>query len=458
MNHDTFDQNVQESALRPKGSSGLVSQPVRIALLHPIDNLKEANLSPFKMEAQTRGRSPSVGRQNNHQIRSSPSPHNFNGQISQSEFISTNQAFPSQQFPSSDLSPNSGGNIAFNIPNTYLDVSTQQQYQQNLQNFGQTFHQDGLNVNPQQIPSQVDQQNQHLPSDMLGLDTRFGGFPHQQGFNKQELLLDPQLQSPGQLSDHSINPQDLMSNMSSPQNLVPTPPYQMRSQHSEPTSPFSQAPPQNQHQSPNHSRHTSLDPTAAFTNGQHQDWSSMMQGPQFQGHRRTPSEYSDVSSSNAPSPYMNQGDAFESIEQQHSPMLPPQPDSMYADGLGLDTVNISDPQQRTSPRHSPFVSPRMSPQPGLGPAQEAQFIRLPERQDSFSGGLMPEAYGPASTEQFPTIQPEQRLLSNDFGRADQYDVPQINVESAPNPQNAIDNARSPTDIDALSPPERRKFE
>ena len=400
------------------------------------------------MEAQVRGRSPSTGHQNNQHIRSSPSPHSFNGQISQSDFSPPNQAFTQQSFSSGDLSPNTSGNINFNIPNTYLDTSNPPQFQQPLQNFDQTY-QNGMNVNAQQVSSQP---NQQFQSDMLNLDTRFGDFPHQQGFNKQELLLDPRL------SDQSINPADLMSNMSSPQNLIPTPPtnYQMQRQHSEPTSPYSQVPPPAQQQSPHHSRNTSLDPTAAFTNGQQQDWSGMMQGPQFQGHRRTPSEYSDVSSSNAQSPYLTQGEGFESIEQQHSPLLNPQPDSqLYADGLGLETVNLSDPQQRSSPRHSPFVSPRMSPQPGLGAAQDVQFMGLPKRQDSFGNSLLPEPFGGAPTEQFPTVQPEQRLGSNDFGRADQYDVPQINVESAPNTQlSAMENARSPTDIDALSPPER----
>ena len=365
------------------------------------------------METQARGRSPSGGHQGNQHIRTSPSPHPFNGQISSPENQFGNQAF------ANDLSPTSG-NINYNLQNNYFNG---QQYQ----------YQNGINVN-QQVPSPLEQSQ--FQSDMLNVDTRFGDFPHQQGFNKQEILLDPQLQ--GGLGDQAINPQDLVSNMSSPQNLAPTPPNYMRTQHSEPTSPYTSAP---QNQSPNHSRQASLDPAAAYSN--QQEW-TMMQGPQFQGHRRTPSEYSDVSSSNAPSPYIAQGEGFD-IGQNHSPLLNPQPD-LYTDGLGIESVNISDPQQRQSPRHSPYVSPRISPQPGPGSAPEAPM--LPETQMNYNG-IMPEY---PQLEQFPAVQQHQRLPSNDFGRADQYDVPQINVESVPTTQ--IDNTRSPTNIEALTPPDR----
>lgn len=81
---------------------------------------------------------------------------------------------------------------------------------------------------------------------------------------------------------------------------------------------------------------------------------------------------------------------------------------------------------------------------------------LPETQRGFSGRLTPEGY-PTSSEQFPVLPPEQRLPSNDYGQADQYDVPQINVDPAPMAHAPLmeQHPRSPTDMDALSPPEQR---
>ena len=430
------------------------------------------------MEAQTRGRSPSVGRPPNQRIRSSPSPHDYNGHISPTEFNNApaNHTFTSQSFSSNNLSPTS--NLNYTLSNSYLDAGPQQQHFQQSQQVGQTnefgnqtfdqpFQQNGVGLNGQQpqTQKQPQQSDQQYQNEMLNLDTNFGGYP-QQFSNKQEhftnydSLLDPQLQPPGagqhQQQDQSINPADIMSNMSSPQNLVPTPPNLMpiNAQHSEPTSPFTHP---GQQWSPNHSRHTSLDPAAAYTNGQQQEWSGMMQGPQFQGHRRAPSEHSDVSSSVAPSPFLAQSDNFDSFDQNPSPLLNPQQDSqLYQEGLGIENFNISDNHQRPSPRHSPFVSPLLSPQPGLGMAQDASFMTLSEAQNKYAGNLTPEGYANPS-EQFPTLPPEQRLPSNDYGQADQYDVPQINVESAPMPQQpAMENTRFQTDMDALSPPERGK--
>ena len=284
----------------------------------------------------------------------------------------------------------------------------------------------------------------------------FATYSQQPGFSKQELMIDPQLSAGGQLANQAVNPQDLMSNLSSPHTLAPTPPSFVR-QHSEPSSPFAQSPhsQQQQQQSPHHSRNVSLDPSSAFSNGQ-QEWNGMMVGPQFTNHRRAPSEYSDVSSSNAPSPYIGQNEGFEHIDHNHSPLLNPQESQLYPDGLGLDTVKISD-NQRTSPRHSPFVSPRMSPQAGLGPVEEMNFLGLQQKQETF-GGPMQETYGVPMTESFPAVQPDHRLGSNDFGRADQFDVPQINVETAPSTHlHSLEDTRSPTNIDALSPPERGRL-
>ena len=429
------------------------------------------------MEAPNRGRSPSAGQQANQRIRSSPSPHDFNGHVSPLNFNGQppNQSFTSQPFNDHSLSPTSGGSINFNNSSSYLDAGNQQpQFLQpqsltsgsdfNNQGFDEIFQTGGLTANEQGQPNfDPRESDPQFQSEMLALNTNFGGFPHQQGFNvkpdhysKNDLFLDPQLQNAQQSQDQSINPADIMSNVSSPQNLVPTPPHllQVNSQHSEPTSPFGQP---SHDWSPGHSRHASLDPSAAYGNGQQQEWGGMMQGPQFQQHRRAPSEHSDVSSSVAPSPYMPQSDTFE-FDQNASPMLGPQRDNhLYQDGLGIGSFSISDDKsQNHSPRHSPFVSPRMSPQPGLGAAKEMSFMGLPETQRGFGGRLTPEGY-PTSSEQFPVLPPEQRLPSNDYGQADQYDVPQINVDPAPMAHAPLmeQHPRSPTDMDALSPPEQR---
>ena len=433
------------------------------------------------METQGRGRSPSVGHQPNQSIRSSPSPHDFDGRITTpTEFDTppTNQPFTSQPFGNNNLSPTS--NINYTLSNSYIDAGPHPQHfaqHQNVaqnsafggQNFEASLERNGRSLNSQhsQSPVNAQQSNNPFQADMLSVDTTLGGFPHQQPFlNKQDQfgsydsLLDPQLQQSGSLQhrqqqpDQSINPADIMSNMSSPQNLAPSPPTLMpfNSQNSEPTSPFTNS---GQQWSPHHSRQASLDPVAAYTNGPQHEWSNMLQRSQFQGHRRAPSEHSDVSSSVAPSPFAAQSDTFDPLDQNPSPLLDPEQDNqLYQDGLGIENFNISDNPPRHSPAHSPFISPHMSPQPGIDMTQEPTFIRLPEPQNKYTTNLAPEGYA-NQTEQFPTLPPEQRVPSNDYGQADQYDVPQINVETAPMPQQQVmENAGFPTNMHALSPPER----
>ncbi|KAL9099138.1 MAG: hypothetical protein Q9163_005321 [Psora crenata] len=429
------------------------------------------------MDTQNRGRSSSVARQSEGNIRSSPSPHTFNGHVSSPGFQgpAPDQAFNSQPFGSNNLSPPTAGGIHYNLSGSYFDVGAQpRQFPHphpvlassdfNNQNFEQPFQQNGMTSTdqPAQPHMEVQQPSHSFQQEMLNLDNELGGFHQLQSFSgkpnqfsNDSFMLDPQLQDSMQHQNPSINPVDIMSDVSPPTNLVPSPPSLLppNAQHSEPTSPFTDL---SDRWSPNHSRHTSLDPLAAYANGQHQEWSGMLQGPQFRSHRRSASEHSDVSSSVAPSPFMGQSEAFEPSEQNPSPLLNPQQDNqLYQEGLGIENFNISDnPTPRHSPRHSPFVSPRLSPQPGMGTAQDTSFMTLPDAQQSFNGALGPEGYA-NQTEQFPTLPAEQRLPSNDYGQADQYDVPQISVEPAPaTRQPAMENARHPTDMDALSPPER----
>ena len=410
---------------------------------------------------QHRGRSSSAGRQSDSRIRHSPSPqacHNHSLPAGLPTVSSIN--FTSQPFDS-NVSSTAGNSLQYGLPTSYMNgPALQPQFQQHVlpsndfgdQRFGPSYQQNGLDRGFGQDSSLINgpQEGQQYLSD----------FHQQQGFDiKQEqaydngFLLDPQLDPPQQ----NINPADIMSNMSSPQNMNPTPPSLMPpdAHSSGPASPITN---QGQQWSPHHSRHTSLDPSAAFTNGhQSAEWSGMLTGSQFQNHRRAPSEHSDVSSSVAPSPFLAQQENFDTFDQHPSPLLNAQQDELYQGGLGIESFSLSETQQqRHSPRHSPFVSPRMSPQPGLGLAQEHNFMPLSQANNSFNGGPGSELYITNQPENFPPFQPEERLGSNDMGQATQMVPPEINVEYAPTtrPQSFEPPRYEHSDMDALSPPDR----
>lgn len=417
---------------------------------------------------QHRGRSLSAGQQSNERIRHSPSPHNFHSQTSPTGVPTTCTNFNSQSF-NSNISSTSG---QYNLTPPYLNGSAQQfQFQQHVlpsndfrdSGFGQSYQQNGLGSDFQQDSSHLaaaQQVHQQFRPDALGLNQNFESFSSQPEFVGKpaesygnEFMLDPSLDTNIQPQDH-INPADIMSTMSSPQNMMPTPPNQLMPPEvhsSGPTSPISN---QGQQWSPHHSRHASLDPSAAFTNGQQQpsDWAGM----QFQTHRRAPSEHSDVSSSVAPSPFLTQQDSFDQFDHNPSPMLNPQQDQQLFEngGLGIETFSLSEnPHQVNSPRHSPFVSPRMTPQPGFGLAQDANFMPLPN--NNFNGAPGSEIYT-NNSEQFPPFQPGERLGSNDLGQATSMaPPPEINVELAPTTrQPSFEPPRFENEFDALSPPER----
>ena len=422
---------------------------------------------------QHRGRSSSTGQQPNQRIRHSPSPHDFHHQSSPTD-LPTTSTFTSQSY-NSNISPTSGSGLGYGLSPPYLNGSAQHpHFQQHVlpsndftdQRFDQSYQQNGIETGLQQDSSHLNgsQISQSYQQDQIGLNPAFRGFSQQPDFSGKPgqsfdnaFLLDPQLDTNIQPQGH-INPADIMSNMSSPQNMVPTPPNLMPpdTHSSGPTSPVSN---QGHQWSPNHSRNASasLDPSAAFNNGQQPvEWNGM----QFQGHRRAPSEYSDVSSSAAPSPYLAQQESFESYEPAHSPMMHPQQDQQIfgENVLGIGEFSISDPQQqRNSPRHSPFVSPRMTPEPGLGLAQTNHFIPLSSPNNQFDGGPGSQMYT-HQPEAFPSFPPEERIGSNDMGQATQMEAPEINIELAPTTQqpNFDRTRRWDTDMDALSPPESSK--
>lgn len=431
---------------------------------------------------QHRGRSPSTGSQSHQRIRHSPSPHHYhdyNLNLSIDPSIS-NPNFNPLSFSPSDNSP-VGPDVPYSLPASFLDNSLQpppyqQQHVLPSNDFGDLdqktpYQQDHLisNIHRSSSPSHLtlQQSNQHLNSELLNSNqvNGFGAFEQQHSFtNKQEqgldntFLLDPQLDM--QAQHQSINPADIMSNMSSPQNMIPTPPNllppdQNSSNHGSPQ------PNPGQFYSPSHSRHASasLDPSAALNQSQsHGDWTGYA-GEQFQTHRRAPSEHSDLSNSVAPSPLLPQQDSFESFDQP-SPMLNPQQDNqVYHDALGIGQFSISDPQQqhqeqRFSPAHSPYVSPRMSPRTGIGFPQD-QFQLSQDMQSNFNGRPGPEVYPNPQDPPFPQFQ--HRMSSGDMGQAAQMAPPEISVDLAPPsvPSNFVP-MRPESDLDALSPPARGK--
>ncbi|KAL8737645.1 MAG: hypothetical protein Q9181_001488 [Wetmoreana brouardii] len=433
------------------------------------------------MEGQHRGRSPSAGSQSQHGIRHSPSPHHYHGYNQNLNIDSSvsNPAFNPLSFSPSDNSP-IGPDVQYSLPASFLDNSLQappyqQQHVLPSNDFGDLdrkppYQQDNSssNIHRGSSPSHLNlqQPTQHLNPQLLdtSVGNSFGNYEQQHSFgNKQErgldntFLLDPQLDM--QAQHQSINPAHIMSNMSSPQNMIPTPPNLMPpEQHS--SSHGSPQTNQGQFYSPNHSRQVSasLDPSAALNQSQsHGDWTTGFAGEQFQTHRRAPSEHSDFSSSVAPSPLLPQQDSFEAFDQP-SPMLNPQQDNqMYNDALGIGQFSISDPQQqhpeqRISPHHSPYVSPRMSPRTGFGYPQD-QFQLSQDMPNTFHGRPGPEVYPNPSDASFPQFQ--HRMSSADIGQADQMAPPEISVDLAPPsvPPN-FEPMRPENDIDALSPPAR----
>ncbi|CAI4216820.1 unnamed protein product [Parascedosporium putredinis] len=219
----------------------------------------------------------------------------------------------------------------------------------------------------------------------------------------------------------TLNPSDI-NNMSSPQiNHSPTPPHLLKPEpHGSPAF--------NHHQhfsSPpsSHSRNVSLGPEAALLPNHLSEWSQ----PQFHTHRRSPSEFSEVSSV-APSPNLVSHDAFESVEGAHSPMQRPQDAGLYQEVLGIGTFSLSDPQHSPnlhgrSPSLSPAISPRILPAQGPDLSHVTGAFGLAHAQNPY--GAMPTL----QSEAFPNLQPS--------GDLPQLAPPAINIDYAPTSQRAI---------------------
>ncbi len=431
-----------------------------------------------------RGRSPSVGRSNN--ISHSPSPHSFNREGSglglDSSVTNNNSPFTNNR-SNEPIDPSSSTHLPIDISTPFLNASSQSvQYPQGgvsdtsyLQHqcFTPTYKQNHSVPDHQSPPPNFGQQpqqdniytpNYFNPNNNSGNFQDFALF-HNPGEQDPSfdpsLLVDPALQANSQQQSQSINPADIMSTLSSPNLNNTTPPHLLQpGRHMSPglqTSPSTTQGPF-QSQSPNHSRHTSLDPSSAVYNQSQQptDWTGMLNSASFQTHRRAPSEQSDVSSSVAPSPYLNQNEAFESIEQQHSPLLGEQHDpSMFQNALGIEhfTLSESQNQQGISPGHSPHISPRLMPQQENGLPPEGHFGMLQNAHNQFGSGSRGDMYQDRPQETFP---PFQRHESTDMGQATQMAPPEINIEFAPQRQPSFEPPKPNNDYDALSPPERGK--
>ncbi|RAH54864.1 C2H2 type zinc finger domain protein [Aspergillus piperis CBS 112811] len=270
------------------------------------------------------------------------------------------------------------------------------------------------------------------------------------------LLLDPQVHGQSRPGSQAVNPADLVSQIPSPHpsaspQLSPISP-QDHYQHS---SPGPMSPPNSTpgtYYTPQHSRHTSLDPaSAAYMSGNaHTDWQAVMANSAFQGHRRAPSEVSEVSSA-APSPYMSQHESFDGVENNPSPLLAPQHDpGLYDNALGIESFTLSDGQQQhhsqgISPAHSPYISPQLMPQQPTDMIPNVPYISAPAGNtqyptpptDMYGEGMMVQGNGGMG----------------DIGQASQMAPPSINVEFAPPAKNLnLPQTKPSADLDSLSPP------
>lgn len=176
------------------------------------------------------------------------------------------------------------------------------------------------------------------------------------------------------------------------------------------------------------------------------DWSQ----PQFQGHRRSPSAHSEVSSV-SPSPNLVSSDTFDD-PSGHSPLQRASDGNIYQD-FGIGSFSISDPvagspgHHGRSPSHSPAISPRIIPQ------------QMPDvNQQGFGLAHAGAGYGDASG--YPSVQvPGEAFPNLQQGGSDvaQMAPPSINIDYAPNNNTRMMGGYEggkELDVDSLTPPER----
>lgn len=191
-----------------------------------------------------------------------------------------------------------------------------------------------------------------------------------------------------------------------------------------------------------HSRNASLGVEAALLPGQ--DWSS---APQFHTHRRSPSEFSDVSSVGH-SPNLGASDSFDHIDPSHSPMQRPQDPAVLHELHGIGSFSLSD--RGRSPSHSPAISPRILPQQQMPDISQQQGFTLGSNGFVSAPG---QNYGLQAPEAFPNL-PHTSSPGEAPQGMSQLAAPTINIDYAPPPARPTFEGRSSIDTDALTPPER----
>jgi len=413
------------------------------------------------------GNSPSGGTQNHISHSPSPRSQNYQDDIDPANLgLGISNSNLQDQYSGAQFLSGQG------LPIYDTNVEQNQQFTQ--ANLGDPLYALSQNQNLQPEFHQQFDNNQNF-GNQFNFDDNFlstntyneGDFALYSNNSTQDDQYDPSLflNDPPQLSSNqSINPADLIGDMSSPHHHAPTPPQMLQPEIPQ-TSSAQHSPSFNQHQfprSPGHSRHASLQPESAqFPNAQlPTDWGMLPQ--QFKNHRRTPSEYSDVSASSAAaSPNLGLRDSFD--DQRHSPLVNPQDPSIYQDLNAMGNFSISDPQVHhgtsplhgRSPAHSPIPSPRLGPQhvPMNQMNQQSPFmLSMNMPNNAYIHNPAPEMYG-NNQEQY-----NERSGSTEMGQAQQMPPPDINIEFAPaSRQNSFEPPKpAQIDQDALTPPLRGK--
>lgn len=359
---------------------------------------------------------------------------------SESYGYSTNYPFNASA-PNQTLAPPSSGQPFPPLLDT-ANLSLQQAFDPNMAN---QFNPGGLDM---QSGQSMENFSNLLNSNPSELD--FSAFqPHSPtgtsapNYNSS-LLIDTQMQSGQQVINPAVSPADIVSPISNPSASSHPSTQDLQQSSPGPMSPPGGTP--GTYYTPQHSRHASLDPaTAAYLSAQSTaDWPSLMTSNNaFRGHRRAPSEVSEVSSATH-SPYLSQNE-FDGIENNVSPSLAPQNDpALYDNALGIEQFTLSEQhQQGFSPAHSPYISPRLMPQQGID--------MIPSIQYSSSGNQFPPA--PTDMYSFPGDDLMAAHTGGDIGQASQMAPPSINVEFAPPSRTPSFGPSKPlADFDSLSPP------
>lgn len=376
---------------------------------------------------QQRGRSPLQG--NRQHISPVPSPRlyhdsarhlGFDPSVNPNTFttgpFNTAQAFPTSQ--------------PFTTP--YLESSQQNQidtlpqdpnfYTQNHFN-QQAFHENhftGQSLEPSYVQNDLIYQAGNMPNDFTSSQQQY---TYDQNFEAQQQA--------------NINPAEL-SKMSSPQDQA-SPNLLSPDNHNSPGQPASPTSTNGQYYTPEHSRHQSLDPSSAYS------VPGEFQNPAFQQfqHHRTPSNQSEVSSNTGYSPNLGHPEVFDSVENHASPYMHPQPDTSNDYGLGAFSL-----QPQPSPGHSPYVSPRLMPNQGLGLGQD---LLLNQSQSQMPG---PEIYT-TQAESYSKMAPSHNRHGStlsDMGQANQFAPPTIQIDPAPvSRQNSFEPGNNPFGDGSLSP-------